>query len=38
MGLCCNAQYAPPPQSYALTEFNALFGVGMTRQIARDGS
>ena len=33
-----HAQYSPPPQAYSLTEFTALFGIPMTRQIVRDGS
>jgi hypothetical protein len=34
--LAC-AQYSPAPRAYSLTEYNSMFGMPMTRQIARNG-
>ncbi len=32
------AQYAPPPQTYSVTEVNSMFGPAVNMQIYRDGS
>jgi hypothetical protein len=38
MSLEVHAQFAPPPDSYSVTETNAMFGPAVTMEIFRDGS